>query len=71
GALELAARFSNLDLSDGGLDGGEMDIWSLGFNWFLTADASIGINYRYIELDRFGVVGESHGLNTRLMLQID
>jgi phosphate-selective porin OprO/OprP len=71
GTLELATRFSHLDLSDGGLDGGEMDIWSLGFNWWLTSNASLGVNYRYIELDRFGIKGESHGLNGRLMLQID
>jgi len=71
GTLELATRFSHLDLSDGGVDGGEMDIWSLGFNWWLTGDMTLGVNYRYVELDRFGENGESHGLNTRLMLQID
>ena len=33
GTVELAFRYSNTDLTDGMLDGGEMDIWSLGVNW--------------------------------------
>jgi len=71
GSLEVAARFSHLDLSDEDLDGGVMDIWSLGFNWWLTPVASLGVNYRFIELDRFGVKGTSHGINTRLFLQLE
>ena len=70
GTLELAGRYSYLDLSDGGIDGGEMNIWSLGLNWWLTSRASLGVNYRFIELDRFGIEGDSQGLNVRLMLQL-
>ncbi|WP_312679112.1 OprO/OprP family phosphate-selective porin [Stutzerimonas nitrititolerans] len=34
GAWQLAAGYSTLDLSDGGIDGGEMDMLMLGVNWF-------------------------------------
>ena len=36
GTLETAFRYSRLDLTDGTVDGGEMDIYSLGLNWWLT-----------------------------------
>jgi phosphate-selective porin OprO/OprP len=71
GAVELAFRYSNTDLTDGAVDGGEMDIWSLGVNWWLTRSMYFSINYRYISLDRFGTRGDSSGLNARLLLMLD
>ena len=70
GALEIAFRYSRLDLTDGTVDGGEMDILSLGLNWWLTRWAQFGVNYRYISLDRFGTEGNSSGLNLRLLASI-
>ena len=71
GALELAFRYSRLDLTEGAVDGGELDVLSLGTNWWLTRTAQFGANYRYISLDRFGVQGLSSGLNVRLLLMLD
>jgi len=71
GALEVATRYSRLDLTDGTIDGGEMDILSLGINWWLTRRAQFGVNYRHISLDRFSTQGDSSGLNTRLLLILD
>jgi len=71
GAVELAFRYSNTDLTDGMLDGGEMDIWSLGVNWWLTRWGQFGMNYRYISLDRSDVQGDSSGLNARILLMLD
>jgi phosphate-selective porin OprO/OprP len=68
GAWEAAARYSTLDLSDGLVEGGEMDTWSLGLNWWLTRYGQFSLNYRYIGLDRFEVEGTSSGLNARLTL---
>lgn len=71
GAWEVSTRFSHMDLSDGGLDGGVMDIWSSGVNWWPTSVASIGLTYNHIELDRFGVRGTSHMINARLVLMLE
>jgi phosphate-selective porin OprO/OprP len=71
GAVEAAFRYSSLDLSDKDVDGGEMDTWSIGLNWWLTRSAQFSVNYRYILLDRFGVDGNSSGINVRLTLILD
>ena len=71
GAVELAFRYSRTDLTDGTVDGGEMDIYSLGVNWWLTRSASLGLNYRYVTLDRFGTQGDSSGVNFRLLLVLE
>jgi phosphate-selective porin OprO/OprP len=58
GAWEISTRFSTLDMNEvpdaQGLDAGEMDIWSVGINWWLTPRMNANINYRYIDLDKFG-----------------
>jgi len=71
GTVELAFRYSNTDLTDGTLDGGEMDIWSLGVNWWFTRSTHLSVNYRYITLDRFATQGDSSGLNARILLMLD
>jgi phosphate-selective porin OprO/OprP len=71
GTLETAFRYSRLDLTDGTVKGGEMDIYSLGLNWWLTRWAQFGVNYRYISLERDGLEGDSSGLNARLVLMMD
>ena len=71
GAWEVAARWSDLDLTDGGVDGGEMRIVSAGLTWWLTPLFNVSINIRNIRLDRFGVVGHSSGLNTRIVLMLE
>ena len=71
GAVELACRYSNTDLTDGTVDGGEMDILSLGVNWWFTRSTQFSVNYRHISLDRLGTQGDSSGLNTRLVLMLD
>jgi len=71
GALEAAVRYSRSDLTDRTVDGGEMDVLSLGINWWLTRGVQSGVNYRIISLDRFGIQGLSSGLNVRLLLMLD
>jgi len=70
GAWEAAVRWSELDLSDGHVEGGELDIFSLGLNWFLTPTFHVNVNYRHIFLDRFDTRGESDGLAMRLVLML-
>ena len=71
GAWELNARWSNVDLTDGLVDGGDMDILSLGVNWWLSPVFNVNLNYRFITLDRFGVKGDSSGFVTRVMLVLE
>lgn len=71
GAWELSARWSSIDLSDGLVEGGEMDIASLGVSWWLTPFFSIGLDYRYISNTRLGVDGTSSGLNGRVVLVLE
>lgn len=71
GAWELASRFSRIDLSNGLVDGGEMDILSMGLNWWLQPTFGISLNYRYIILERNQVKGRSSGLLARIILMLE
>jgi phosphate-selective porin OprO/OprP len=71
GAWEVGIRYSDLDLTDGLIDGGEMDILSLGLNWWLSPIFNVNMNYRYITLNRFGIEGTSSGIMTRVLLLME
>jgi len=71
GAWEFSARWSEIDLSDEAIDGGFMRILSLGANWWLTQSFQVGVNYRHIELDRFGISGTANGVMGRVMLSLE
>ncbi len=71
GAWELAARFSSLDLSDGPVDGGEMDILSLGVNWWLSPIFNVNVNYRFINNQRRTLDGDAQAVMGRLLIMLD
>jgi phosphate-selective porin OprO/OprP len=71
GAWELTARWSTIDLEDGPVRGGEMDVASLGLTWWATPFFGVNANYRYIWNVLDGVEGTSSGLNTRLILLLE
>jgi phosphate-selective porin OprO/OprP len=71
GALELASRYSIVDLTDAGITGGTMRTFSMGANWWLSPRAQFSCNYRFIGLDRYEIKGNSSGINFRLMLMLD
>jgi phosphate-selective porin OprO/OprP len=71
GALEVAGRVSGIDLNEGAVNGGEMNIYSLGFNWWLSTSASLGVNYRHVVLDDADGRGRSDGIMTRLLLILE
>jgi phosphate-selective porin OprO/OprP len=45
GAWELAIRYSTLDLIDKDIDGGDVDSYTLGVNWFATPTLRFSANY--------------------------
>jgi phosphate-selective porin OprO/OprP len=45
GALELAARFSHTDLSDGAVQGGRLNEFMTGVNWYLNPHLRWAFNY--------------------------
>ncbi len=59
------------EVQPSGLEGGDMDIWSAGINWWLTPYMNVNVNYRYITLDKDGEEGTSQGMNTRLVLVLE
>lgn len=71
GAWELAVRWSDLDLTDAAIEGGEMRILSAAMNWWLTSYFSFNVHYRHIQLDRFGLQGTSDGMLARVVLMLE
>jgi phosphate-selective porin OprO/OprP len=70
GAWEIATRWSSIDLNDGPVAGGEMDIISLAASWWLSQIFNVNLNYRYILNDRDNIKGEASGLNIRILLKL-
>jgi len=70
GAWEVSARWSSMDMDDGLIHGGKMDIASFGLTWWLNPIFGINVNYRYIWNTLDGVEGTASGINSRLMLML-
>ncbi len=54
GAWELAARYSRLDLTDAAIEGGELDNFTVGLNWYLNPNTRVMLNYVRSDLDGIG-----------------
>jgi phosphate-selective porin OprO/OprP len=51
GAWEVLARLSSLDLTDDGVDEGELSDVTLGVNWYLNPNTRVMVNYIMADLD--------------------
>jgi len=69
GALEAVLRLSYIDLDDGPIHGGRY--WRLTpmVNWYLTDHLRLELAYGFGKLDRFGLLGTTQFLQTRLQFQ--
>src|SRR5439155_20677235 len=45
GAWEVAVRYSYLNLNDGPIDGGLMQGWTVGLNWYLSTNVKVQLEY--------------------------
>jgi len=68
GALELALRYSTLDLNDGVVRGGEQHDWTAGVNWYLNRHFTLQGNYVRARSDRAGVKVDPEILELRAQL---
>ena len=66
GAPELIARYSVVDLSSEGIEGGRYDRIEVGANWWATTRWKFSMIYGHVWLNRFGEQGTTHTLLTRL-----
>lgn len=63
GAWELALRVAHVDLSDA--NGGQLDDYTAGINWYATNNARVMLNYVYSDANEYG---QFSGLQTRFMV---
>ena len=45
GAWQVGIRYNHLDLNDQGINGGILDNWTAGVNWFWNPNSKFQFNY--------------------------
>ena len=74
GAWQLGFRYNHLDLNDQGLNGGVLDNYTAGLNWFWNPNMKWQFNYIATDRDVSQVTGRTagsgviHGFGTRLAI---
>ena len=71
GAIELAARYSSMDLSE--LNGGKLNDITVGLNWYLNPRTRVMFNYVMGRLDKSSVESnvETNESSLQCRVQID
>jgi phosphate-selective porin OprO/OprP len=49
GAVEIAVRYSTLDLDDTSVSGGEAKDWTVGLNWYLRENVRLMFDYTHVD----------------------
>lgn len=69
GALELAARFSTVDLDSGTVRGGRQSVWTAGVNWFPIELLQFKLQYQHADITGGPSPRSSHAVAGRAQLQ--
>lgn len=54
GAVELAGRYSTMDLQDSGIEGGKVQTFTAGANWYIRSNLRLMFNYVNVDAERDG-----------------
>lgn len=68
GAWEAVIRYSEVDLNDARISGGDLSRTSIGLNWYPTSDFKLTTQYGWIDLYRFGKSSTTKVFQFRLAL---
>ncbi|MEH6413464.1 OprO/OprP family phosphate-selective porin [Pseudomonas sp. CGJS7] len=68
GAVELALRYSRVDLNDGVLRGGRQSDWTFGANWYLGRHLKLQANYVRVDSQRLGVKADPDITEVRVQI---
>ena len=55
GMWQLGLRYDTLDLDDGAVEGGRIDTWTVGVNWYLRSNFKLMLDYVMVDSERRGV----------------
>ena len=66
--VEQGYRVGIIDLTDGDIDGGEMDVLTAQLAWWATRNMLVSLNYRRTWTDRFDIDGQMDVVAARVAL---
>src|SRR3546814_19502946 len=52
---QLCLRYDTIDLDDGAVEGGKMDTWTAGVNWYWRSNFKFMLNYVKVDSERQGL----------------
>ena len=55
GLWQVGMRYDTLDLDDGSVEGGRMDTWTAGVNWYWRSNFKLMLNYVRVDSERRGI----------------
>ncbi len=65
GMWQLGLRYDTIDLNDGSVEGGDMDTWTAGVNWYWRSNFKFMVNYVKVSSERRGVNDDPNIIEAR------
>lgn len=66
GMWQLGLRYDTIDLTDGGVVGGEMDSWTAGVNWYWRSNFKFMLNYVAVKQEKGELNDDPNILEARM-----